>query len=76
MTPERPRGADAKIAAVEASKRVSRKPVTSAPDTATAGLYAAVDLGTNSCRMLIARPSGSQFQVLDSSAAGAFAQVV
>lgn len=66
MTPERPRGADAKNAAVEASKRVSRKPVLSAPDTATAGLYAAVDLGTNSCRMLIARPAGSQFQVLDS----------
>ena len=66
MTPERPRGADAKKAAVEASKRVSRKPVTSAPDTAMAGLYAAVDLGTNSCRMLIAQPRGSQFSVVDS----------
>lgn len=29
-------------------------------------LYAALDLGTNSCRMLIARPRGSQFQVIDS----------
>ncbi|MGO4855002.1 Ppx/GppA phosphatase family protein [Phaeovulum sp. W22_SRMD_FR3] len=29
-------------------------------------LYAALDLGTNSCRMLIARPSGSQFLVVDS----------
>ncbi|MDO5530045.1 MAG: Ppx/GppA phosphatase family protein [Paracoccus sp. (in: a-proteobacteria)] len=29
-------------------------------------LYAALDLGTNSCRMLIARPAGSQFQVVDS----------
>jgi exopolyphosphatase/guanosine-5'-triphosphate,3'-diphosphate pyrophosphatase len=29
-------------------------------------LYAALDLGTNSCRMLIARPRGSQFDVVDS----------
>ncbi len=29
-------------------------------------LYAALDLGTNSCRMLIAQPSGSQFHVVDS----------
>lgn len=66
MTPERPRGADAKKAAVEAPKGASRKALPSAPDTATGGLYAAVDLGTNSCRMLIARPQGNQFQVLDS----------
>jgi len=31
-----------------------------------ADLYAALDLGTNSCRMLIARPAGSQFHVVDS----------
>ena len=29
-------------------------------------LYAALDLGTNSCRMLIAHPKGSQFNVVDS----------
>ena len=29
-------------------------------------LYAALDLGTNSCRMLIARPKGGQFEVVDS----------
>jgi len=28
-------------------------------------LYAAVDLGTNSCRMLIARPKGMSFEVVD-----------
>ena len=28
-------------------------------------LYAALDLGTNSCRMLIARPSGLEFEVVD-----------
>lgn len=44
------------------------KPVEpTATQTAEAGeLYAALDLGTNSCRMLIARPEGSQFQVVDS----------
>lgn len=66
MTPERPRGADAMKAAVEAPKSAFRKAFPSAPEKATAGLYAAVDLGTNSCRMLIARPMGNQFQVLDS----------
>ena len=35
-----------------------------APDTDA--LYAALDLGTNSCRMLIAQPKGAQFHVLDS----------
>ena len=29
-------------------------------------LYAALDLGTNSCRMLIAQPQGAQFHVVDS----------
>ena len=31
-------------------------------------LYAALDLGTNSCRMLIAQPKGAQFHVVDSFA--------
>jgi len=40
---------------------------TTAPDTPDpAVLYAALDLGTNSCRMLIAQPKGSQFHVVDS----------
>ena len=30
-------------------------------------LYAARDLGTNSCRMLIAQPKGAQFRVIDLS---------
>lgn len=34
------------------------------PDTTS--LYAALDLGTNSCRMLVAQPKGSQFHVIDS----------
>jgi exopolyphosphatase / guanosine-5'-triphosphate,3'-diphosphate pyrophosphatase len=59
MTPERPAGADAipgAVASVEPS---------SPPDKASS-LYAALDLGTNSCRMLIAQPMGSQFIVVDS----------
>jgi exopolyphosphatase/guanosine-5'-triphosphate,3'-diphosphate pyrophosphatase len=31
-----------------------------------ADLYAALDLGTNSCRMLIAQPKGNQLHVVDS----------
>jgi exopolyphosphatase / guanosine-5'-triphosphate,3'-diphosphate pyrophosphatase len=30
------------------------------------GVYAALDLGTNNCRLLIARPSGDGFRVVDS----------
>ncbi len=35
-------------------------------NTTQGGLYAALDLGTNSCRMLIAQPDGGQFRVVDS----------
>ena len=57
MTPMRPQGAGAVPEAVESP----------APQTPESGpLYAALDLGTNSCRMLIAQPMGSQFQVVDS----------
>ncbi|MEM6896005.1 MAG: Ppx/GppA phosphatase family protein [Pseudomonadota bacterium] len=39
----------------------------SASHTGPSGpLYAALDLGTNSCRMLIARPTGDGFEVVDS----------
>ena len=30
------------------------------------GVYAALDLGTNNCRLLIASPSGDGFRVVDS----------
>jgi len=30
------------------------------------GIYAALDLGTNNCRLLIARPTGDSFRVIDS----------
>jgi exopolyphosphatase / guanosine-5'-triphosphate,3'-diphosphate pyrophosphatase len=71
MTPERPHRADATDATVETPMEVSRADKPSAlsdpgPDLGTAPLYAALDLGTNSCRMLIAQPKGSQFQVVDS----------
>ena len=58
MAPKRPYGAGA----------LERKPA-EAPAPGAHGspaLYAALDLGTNSCRMLIAAPKGPGFQVVDS----------
>ena len=57
MAPKRPKGAGAfpKVVATPAPQR---------PDSAQ--LYAALDLGTNSCRMLVAQPKGNQFHVVDS----------
>ncbi len=57
MAPKRPRGASRFPKAVEP---------TSPGDKDPAELYAALDLGTNSCRMLIAQPKGNQFHVIDS----------
>jgi exopolyphosphatase/guanosine-5'-triphosphate,3'-diphosphate pyrophosphatase len=57
MAPRRPTSAGAFPVAVES-------PAPKAPDPAS--LYAALDLGTNSCRMLIAQPKGSGFHVVDS----------
>ncbi len=57
MAPRRPAGAGA----------FPKSVATPAPNTPDpAALYAALDLGTNSCRMLIAQPKGSQFHVVDS----------
>ncbi len=57
MTPRRPDCAGALPKTVESAHRASPDP---------SELYAALDLGTNSCRMLIARPNGAQFTVVDS----------
>lgn len=57
MAPRRPDGTGAFPKPVESS-------APHAPDPNA--LYAALDLGTNSCRMLIAHPKGSQFHVVDS----------
>ena len=57
MTPKRPVGAGAIPKPVESPALIS-------PESGP--LYGALDLGTNSCRMLIARPDGNQFQVVDS----------
>ncbi|KKK55803.1 hypothetical protein LCGC14_3070910, partial [marine sediment metagenome] len=57
MPPKRPIGAGAFPIPVE-------PPGTAKPDPAE--LYAALDLGTNSCRMLVAQPKGNQFHVVDS----------
>ena len=58
MAPRRPAGADA-------FPKKTVEPFVTRP-AEDGPLYAALDLGTNSCRMLIARPAGSQFQVVDS----------
>ena len=57
MAPRRPNGAGAFPIPGES-------PAPKPPDPAE--LYAALDLGTNSCRMLIAQPKGSGFHVVDS----------
>jgi len=57
MAPKRSKGAGAFPKAVDT-------PAPKPPDPAA--LYAALDLGTNSCRMLIAQPKGSGFHVVDS----------
>lgn len=57
MAPRRSNGAGAFPKAVET-------PVPARPNPDA--LYAALDLGTNSCRMLIAQPKGSGFHVVDS----------
>ncbi len=57
MAPKRPKGAGAFPKPVES-------PVPKPPDSSE--LYAALDLGTHSCRMLIAQPKGSGFHVVDS----------
>ena len=60
MAPKRPKGAGA----LEKDTRPALSP---APvPSRSSELYAALDLGTNSCRMLIAQPKGSGFHVVDS----------
>ncbi|WP_299196435.1 Ppx/GppA phosphatase family protein [uncultured Tateyamaria sp.] len=61
MAPQRPRGAGA---TKTKGTRPGAMPVPRAPGSPE--LYAALDLGTNSCRMLIAEPKGAGFQVVDS----------
>ncbi|MEM6941819.1 MAG: Ppx/GppA phosphatase family protein [Pseudomonadota bacterium] len=58
MAPQRPKGAGA----LEKQTALSPAPV----PPGSSGLYAALDLGTNSCRMLIAQPNGDGFHVVDS----------
>lgn len=70
MTPERPAGAGASPTQTQgAAPQAGTHKSVSAPRPTRPGpnaLYAALDLGTNSCRMLIARPQGAHFEVVDS----------
>jgi len=69
MTPERPAGAATHPNPSSSPKR-GRAPTGHDSQRQDrphgARLYAALDLGTNSCRMLVARPKGPQFEVVDS----------
>mgnify|MGYP001802030260 CR=1 FL=1 len=60
MAPQRPKGAGA----LDKDKKSALSPAPVPPRSSE--LYAALDLGTNSCRMLIAQPKGSGFHVVDS----------
>ena len=74
MTPERPASAAARPESNRSDQSGTAAGTGPAKQAAPArdersgraGLYAALDLGTNSCRMLIARPEGAQFVVVDS----------
>ena len=60
MAPQRPKGAGA----LDKDRKPALSPAPVPPRSSE--LYAALDLGTNSCRMLIARPEGNGFHVVDS----------
>ena len=66
MAPQRPRGADASEYKVEPLSGALLPQMSAPLSTGSGQLYAALDLGTNSCRMLVAQPKGSQFLVVDS----------
>lgn len=66
MTPVRPEGRGASTGPVEPAPAGSRPAEALSPADPGSALYAALDLGTNSCRMLIAQPRGSHFLVVDS----------
>ncbi|SPH21548.1 Guanosine-5'-triphosphate,3'-diphosphate pyrophosphatase [Ascidiaceihabitans donghaensis] len=64
MAPQRPNGAGAQNDKGAVKRPSKRRPVPAQPRSEQ--LYAALDLGTNSCRMLIAQPKGGGFHVVDS----------
>ncbi|MEM9320923.1 MAG: Ppx/GppA phosphatase family protein [Pseudomonadota bacterium] len=70
MSRKHPRGAGPyprPVAPVTPASDPPREPVQkTAKKPDPADLYAALDLGTNSCRMLIAQPKGNQLHVVDS----------
>jgi len=55
----------------DANRRTAAHPPRSPRASAMRGTYAALDLGTNNCRLLIARPAGDGFIVID-----AFSRIV
>src|SRR3979490_748774 len=64
----RPRSTDGQrpLGGLQGSAAVARAPGTVNSRVAATGVYAALDLGTNNCRLLIACPTGDGFRVVDS----------
>lgn len=65
------RNANRPSASRSATKKPIRNPFNKGSGPRPGQAYAAIDLGTNNCRLLIARPSGEGFTVID-----AFSRVV
>ena len=65
------RNANRPSASRSAAKKPIRNPFNKGSGPRPGQAYAAIDLGTNNCRLLIARPSGEGFTVID-----AFSRVV
>ena len=65
------RNANRPAASKPAAKKPIRSPFNKGSGPRPGQAYAAIDLGTNNCRLLIARPSGEGFTVID-----AFSRVV
>jgi exopolyphosphatase/guanosine-5'-triphosphate,3'-diphosphate pyrophosphatase len=63
MAQDSPEAAQDRIATAPELERRAVKPAQAVPE-----LFAALDLGTNSCRMLIATPEGGHFRVVDAFA--------
>src|SRR3979490_2275163 len=64
----RPRSTDGQrpLGGLQGSAAVARAPGTVNSPAAGTRVYAALDLGTNNCRLLIACPTGDGFRVVDS----------
>lgn len=64
MTHEPPRGSPGYLGVRPGSEAQAGEPRVQPPQRPRR-LYAALDLGTNNCRLLVAKPEGASFRVVD-----------